>query len=152
MRASTRLRVSAPTSAHPLTTLETVITLTLRSRAMSFKRTGVVGALDMMIRAPIRAARCSTSRQKREYTKLRRVPANRAMSGTSPLVRSLARMDLCGGMVKLVYTEALKASSPQGECGFDSHSRYQDPKPLRGSFCANRCMIEVESPTLYSGS
>ena len=28
-------------------------------------------------------------------------------------------------MVKLVYTEALKASSPQGECGFDSHSRYQ---------------------------
>jgi hypothetical protein len=47
------------------------------------------------------------------------------MSGTSPLVRSLARMDLCGGMVKLVYTEALKASSPQGECGFDSHSRYQ---------------------------
>src|ERR1039458_7396311 len=38
MRASTRLRVSAPTSAHPLTTLDTVITLTLRSRAMSFKR------------------------------------------------------------------------------------------------------------------
>ena len=39
-------------------------------------------------------------------------------------------MDICGGMVKLVYTEALKASSPQGECGFDSHSRYQD-KALR---------------------
>jgi hypothetical protein len=42
-----------------------------------------------------------------------------------PRLRSLARMDVCGGMVKLVYTEALKASSPQGECGFDSHSRYQ---------------------------
>src|SRR5665647_1807690 len=98
MRASTRLRVSAPTSAHPLTTLETVITLTLRSRAMSFKRTGVVGALDMMIRAPSRAGRCSASRQKREYTKLRRVLA------------ALARMDVCGGMVKLVYTEALKSS------------------------------------------
>ena len=38
-------------------------------------------------------------------------------------------MDVRGGMVKLVYTEALKASSPQGECGFDSHSRYHS-KPL----------------------
>src|ERR1035437_875824 len=122
MRTNTRLRVSAPTSAHPRTTLETVITLTLRSRAMSFKRTGGVGALDMSIR---RAGRCSASRQKREYTKLRPVPAERAMLRASPLIRSLARMDVCGGMVKLVYTEALKASSPQGECGFDSHSRYQ---------------------------
>src|ERR1035437_10963456 len=125
MRSSSRRRVSAPTSAHPLTTLETVITLTWRSRAMSFKRTGVVGALDMTIRAPSRAGRCSASRQKREYTKMRRVLAERAMLGTSPWVRSLARMDLCGGVVKLVYTEGLKASSPQGECGFDSHSRYQ---------------------------
>src|SRR5664279_4480187 len=75
MRASTRLRVSAPTSAHPLTTLDTVITLTLRSRAMSFKRTGVVGALAMAIGAPGRAARCSASRQQREYTKLRQVLA-----------------------------------------------------------------------------
>src|SRR5258707_5281205 len=73
MRASTRVRVSAPTSAHPRTTLETVITLTLRSCAMSFRRTGVVGALDMSIRAPVRAGRCSASLQKREYTKLRRV-------------------------------------------------------------------------------
>src|SRR5258708_27493274 len=72
MRASTRLRVSAPTSAHPRTTLDTVITLTLRSCAMSFRRTGVVGALDMSIRAPVRAGRCSASLQKREYTKLRR--------------------------------------------------------------------------------
>src|ERR1035437_10724603 len=118
MRASTRLRVSAPTSAHPLTTLDTVITLTLRSCAMSFNRTGVVGALDMMIRAPSRAGRCSRSSQKREYTKLRRVLA------------ALARMDVCGGMGKLVYTEALKASSPQGECGVDSPSRYQTPCEL----------------------
>src|ERR1035438_6753825 len=73
MRASTRLRVSEPTSAHPLTTLDTVITLTLRSRAMSFKRTGGVGALAMWIRAPGRAARCSANGQKREYTNLRQV-------------------------------------------------------------------------------
>src|ERR1039457_5589340 len=44
----------------------------------------------------------------------------------APPVPSLARMDVCGGMVKLVYTEALKASSTQGECGFDSHSRYHN--------------------------
>src|SRR5215471_1937199 len=43
MRAITRLRVSAPTSAQLRTTLETVMTLTFRSRAMSFNRTGVVG-------------------------------------------------------------------------------------------------------------
>src|ERR1017187_4112173 len=49
----------------------------------------------------------------------------RAMWRAARPVPSLARMDICGGMVKLVYTEALKASSPQGECGFDSHSRYQ---------------------------
>src|SRR6185369_15808109 len=50
MRASTRLRVSAPTSAHPRTTLETVITETFRSRAMSFKRTGALGGLDMTLK------------------------------------------------------------------------------------------------------
>src|ERR1019366_5570072 len=49
----------------------------------------------------------------------------RANVAPKPQVPSLARMDVCGGMVKLVYTEALKASSPQGECGFDSHSRSQ---------------------------
>ena len=64
-----------------------------------------------------RRMRCKPSEG--EYTKLRRAPA------------SLARMDVCGGMVKLVYTEALKASSPQGECGFDSHSRYQTPSGLQ---------------------
>src|SRR6478672_727888 len=47
MRASTRLRVSAPTSAHPRTTFETVITDTFRSWAMSFRRTGAVGRLRM---------------------------------------------------------------------------------------------------------
>src|ERR1039458_2108976 len=104
MRASTRRRVSAPTSAHPLTTLETVITLTSRSRAMSFKRTGGVGAFDMAVE-----------------TRVYQVAAERVR-----VPRPLARMDFCGGMVKLVYTEALKASSPQGECGFDSHSRYQN--------------------------
>src|SRR5579862_6441686 len=47
MRAITRLRVSAPTSAHPRTTLETVITDTLRSFAMSFRRTGELGTFDI---------------------------------------------------------------------------------------------------------
>jgi hypothetical protein len=32
----------------------------------------------------------------------------RAMWHLAPPVPSLARMDICGGMVKLVYTEALK--------------------------------------------
>src|SRR6185369_9670034 len=125
MRASTRLRVSAPTSAHPRTTLETVITLTFRSCAMSFKRTGGVGALAMVIRTPGRAGSWSASRQNREYTKLRQGPAECAARRVPQLSRAVGRMDVCGGMVKLVYTEALKASSPQGECGFDSHSRYQ---------------------------
>src|SRR6185437_17176141 len=51
MRASTRLRVSAPTSAHPRTTLETVITDTLRSRAMSLRRTGAAGVFVGIFRA-----------------------------------------------------------------------------------------------------
>src|SRR5215471_4968629 len=68
MRASTRLRVSAPTSAQPRTTLETVITLTLRSRAMSFRRTGVVGACAMS-RRPHRDGRyCSNAVQNASIT------------------------------------------------------------------------------------
>src|SRR5437763_899073 len=47
MRARTRLRVSAPTSAQPRTTLDTVITETFRSCAMSFRRTGELGGLDI---------------------------------------------------------------------------------------------------------
>ena len=93
---------------------------------MSFKRTGGVGALAMVIRTPGRAGSWSASRQKREYTKLRRVL--RSVRRGFRVARALGRMDVCGGMVKLVYTEALKASSPQGECGFDSHSRYQNSR------------------------
>src|SRR5260370_20258021 len=89
MRASTRVRVSAPTSAHPRTTLETVITLTLSSCAISLRRTGVVGALDMSIRAPDRAGRCSASLQKREYTNLRRGPGD---GGQDPAARSTRRL------------------------------------------------------------
>src|SRR6202140_5530553 len=70
MRASTRLRVSAPTSAQPRTTLETVITLTFRSCAISFKRTGFEGAWDM-IRGCETRSREFESRSEREYIKLR---------------------------------------------------------------------------------
>src|SRR5436190_22084592 len=66
MRASTRLRVSAPTSAQLRTTLETVMTLTLRSRAMSFKRTGVVGVCAMNV-----GPRFVQAMPEREYNKLR---------------------------------------------------------------------------------
>src|ERR1019366_10769361 len=98
MRASTRLRVCAPTSAHPLTTLDTVITLTLRSRARSFKRTGVVGALAMWTGAPDRAARCSASPQKREYTKLRQAPAGARCGTQGPRAPPLLEMtSLAGG-------------------------------------------------------
>src|ERR1022692_3813600 len=71
-------------------------------------------------------------------------------------VPSLARMDICGGMVKLVYTEALKASSPQGECGFDSHSRYQAKVNRTGctvlffSFAENR-RVAVARPYMMYG-
>ena len=50
-------------------------------------------------------------------------------------------------MVKLVYTEALKASSPQGECGFDSHSRYQAYLAPAGP----RCIENVIVPLAFAG-
>ncbi len=70
----------------------------------------------MVVRGAAPRRKVVPSRQNREYTKT-----------AGRMAEALARMDVRGGMVKLVYTEALKASSPQGECGFDSHSRYQHP-------------------------
>src|SRR5438067_6972682 len=68
MRARTRLRVSAPTSAQPRTTLDTVMTETFRSCAMSFRRTGELGGLDMVRQCAHRRAR--SGRPKREYTRI----------------------------------------------------------------------------------
>src|SRR5213078_1806294 len=68
MRANTRPRVSAPTSEQPRTTFDTVMTETFSSCAMSFRRTGELGGLDMSRQCAHRHAR--TGKLKREYTKL----------------------------------------------------------------------------------
>src|ERR1035441_3153616 len=52
-------------------------------------------------------------------------------------------------MVELVDTEALKASDPQGSCGFESHSRHQNIAPIINNFqdinflCTCFCTIIV---------
>ena len=70
MRASTRLRVSGPTSAHARTTFETVMTDTLRSRAMSFRRTGDLVGVGMIMRGAGGVGLASLQPE-REYNKLR---------------------------------------------------------------------------------
>src|SRR5437016_3752484 len=82
MRANTRPRVSAPTSAQPRTTLDTVMTETFRSCAMSFSRTGELGGLDMVRQCAHRHAR--TGGPKREYIKL-------GIGGRDPVLRSPLR-------------------------------------------------------------
>lgn len=71
MRASTRWRVSGPTSAHARTTLETVITETSRSRAISFRRTGDFAGLGIIRRGARRRRNWQCLQPEGEYNKLR---------------------------------------------------------------------------------